>query len=234
MNVKFICVDFQKEFSDEKGQWVNHGASVQFIKNILIKDFRDRKIKVNEIISDYRQPRPGDSGNGCIPGTSGYESDIPNDIKNPNQWIKCMNSPIWIRDNIGNPNLNPGIPYQDSIKFGEWLEKYIGKYYEVDLVILFGLTMDCCVMCTAQELTWRGYNVKILFEATDPMNNVKNYKEQLSSNSPILNWADIIYYDELLTLIDKRKDEQIIIPLKYTLNKKHECVKISVGTLDVL
>jgi hypothetical protein len=61
--------------------------------------------------------------------------------------------------------------------------------------------MDVCIFCTAQELYWRGYHTKILYEATDPMRDAVNYKQQLATSSPLLVWAGIIHYDELLTLL---------------------------------
>lgn len=202
MNVKFICVDFQKDFSDEKGKWFNRGKSVEFIKKELTNFFRTNNIKVNEIISDYRLPRPRKTEEGCVPGTFGYESDIPNDIKNCNIWIKCMNSPIWVRENIGDKTKQPGMPYQNPEKFNKWLKGNIGNSEDVDLVILFGLTMDCCVLCTAQELNFRGYNVKILYEAVDSMDATnEKYKKQLAEKSPILTWAKFITFEELKELI---------------------------------
>lgn len=203
MNIKFICVDFQKEFSDEKGKWFNHGTSVEFIKKDFTDFLKDNNIKINEIISDYRAPRPGDRGIGCIPGTFGYKSDIPSSIKNKDVWIKCMNSPIWVRDNIGNEHKQPGVPYQDPKKFNDWLNKNIGLPENVDLIVLFGLTVDCCVLCTAQELNFRGYKVKILYEAVDTMDPTNlEYKKQLSEKSPILTWANFITFEELKKLIE--------------------------------
>lgn len=202
MNIKFICVDFQKDFSDEKGKWFNHGTSVNFIKNDFIKFLNDKNIKINEIISDYRAPRPGKRGIGCVPGTFGYESDIPDFIKNKDVWIKCMNSPIWVRNNIGDEHKQPGIPYQDPNGFNDWLNRNIGLPEDVDLIILFGLTMDCCVLCTAQELNFRGYKVKMLYEAVDSMDPTNlEYKKQLSEQSPILTWTSFITFEELKNLI---------------------------------
>ena len=154
----FICVDFQKEFTTAEGKWTNKGKSIDFIKNTLVPFLRERKIKINEIISDYRQPRPGDSGDGCYPGTEGYESEIPDDIKNTDVWIKCMNSPIWVRENVGIANTKSGLPYQDPNSFTKWLKFNIGEPSEDNKVILVGLTVDCCVLCTAQ-LTFRMKNI---------------------------------------------------------------------------
>ena len=140
--------------------------SVGFVKETLLPTFREKGIDIVEIISDYRQPRPGDRGDCCHPGEWGYNSQIPSDVKNSNIWIKSMNSPLWFRENIGKAKLQPGLPYQDTKNFNEWLKKVIGKAIEKE-VVLFGLTVDCCVLCLAQELSFRGYKVKILNEATD-------------------------------------------------------------------
>ncbi len=44
MNIKFICVDFQKDFSDEKGKWYNQGTSINFIKKDFTKFLRYSRI----------------------------------------------------------------------------------------------------------------------------------------------------------------------------------------------
>jgi len=195
---KFISVDFQKEFTLPNGKWFNPGKSINFMKNTIFPYFQENNIKINEIISDYRQPRPGDSGDGCYPGTDWYESEVPLNIKNNDIWIKCMNSPIWVRENAGIPNSSPGIPYQDPNKFTLWLHKNIGKPEDIDHIILIGLTIDCCVFCTAQELCWRGYKVKIIKEATDAAKGNEEYKNSIITKSPLLNWADIMSWEDFI------------------------------------
>ena len=202
--IKIISVDFQKEFVSKKGKWFNFGKSISFVKKILIPYLIKNKLKVSEIISDYRQPRPGDEGDGCYPGTENYKSDIPLSVKSEDVWIKCMNSPIWIRKNIGKKR-KPGLPYQDPKKFAKWLNKNIGKPSEISYVVLIGLTIDYCVFSAAQELSWRGYKVKILEEATDVSGGSINYKKQLVKKSPLLNWAEIISWKELIKDLEKIK-----------------------------
>ena len=201
--VKIISVDFQKEFSSNGGKHYRPHKNVDFIKNILVPFLRKDNIKIAEIISDYRQPRPGDLDDSTRPGEEGYISEIPKEVKLKNIWIKCMNSPIWTRKNIGNPNKKPGLPYQDSKAFTKWLNSTIGKPNEADQVILIGLTIDCCVLCTAQELTWRGYNVKILKEGVDVYSGNPKEKELILNNPPLLNWANVISWDELKKLVNK-------------------------------
>lgn len=111
MKTKIVSIDFQKDFTAEGGRCYKSRPSVNFVKNTLIPYLENKNLKIAEIISDYRQPRPSDGGDCCMPGEWGYESEIPESVKENNVWIKCMNSPIWARDNIGDPAQQPGLPY---------------------------------------------------------------------------------------------------------------------------
>ncbi len=196
MKYEFLAVDIQNDFAAEGGRHYKNRPSIHFDKEILFPFLKEKEVKINEIISDYRQPRPGDRDESCVPGTWGYESIIPKEqVKT--QWIKCMNSPVWVRENIGNPDKKAGLPYQDTKAFGEWLGKNIGKPEEVTPVV-FGLTLDCCVLSTLQELSWRGYYPLVLKEATDHYRATEEAKEAVL-NSPIPNWADVITWQELKT-----------------------------------
>src|SRR3989338_1980320 len=121
MNYQFLSVDLQNDFASEGGKHYKVRPSINFDKKVLFPFLKEKNIKISEIISDYRQPRPGDRDDSCIPGTWSYESIVPKEIVK-SQWIKCMNSSIWVRENIGNPDKEPGLPYQDTKAFGEWLE----------------------------------------------------------------------------------------------------------------
>lgn len=162
----FICVDFQYDFADENGKNCIKGKSTEFIKQALIPFLRENKIKVNEIISDYRLPRGKSSNESCVPGTNGFESLLPQDIKNKDVLIKCAHNPIWTRKNIGIPNAKLGSIYQDPKRLDKWIQSVIPN--DCKTIILFGETMDCCIMNVSQELYFRGFDVKILYEATDP------------------------------------------------------------------
>jgi len=194
--IKFICVDFQKDFSSKTGKAYKLRPSVDFVKRTLVPFFKKHNIKIAEIISDYRAPRSG-STRICRPGESGFESEIPNDIKSENIWIKSMNSPLWTRVNCGIAEKEPGIPFQDSNGFEKWLNNTIGNPNEVEEVILFGLTIDCCVLSTAQELCWRGYNVTILEEAVDTYSGNQEEKKWILNNVPLRNWAKTIDWRSL-------------------------------------
>lgn len=197
MKVKIISIDLQKEFSSPGGKHYRPHPNVAFIKNTLVPYLRKNNIKITEIVSDYRQPRPGDLDDSTRPGEMGYESELPVDVKLENIWIKCMNSPIWTRKNIGDQNKKPGLPYQDPRAFTKWLNSTIGKPNSLDEIVLIGLTIDCCVFCTAQELTFRSYNVKILKEGVDVYSGKSQEKEMILNNYPLANWAEVISWDAL-------------------------------------
>lgn len=193
---KIISVDFQNDFSAEGGKYFRAPRpSTHFIKDTLVPFVRERGLVIAEIISDYRPPRLADSGDCCHPGEWGYESEIPADIKDPNVWIKSMNSPIWVRENGGEPDKLPGAPYQDTEGFTRWLNETVGNPAGVEIVLI-GLTLDCCVLSAAQELSWRGYKVKILAEGTDVSTGVLAEKKYLLSHRPLLYWADAITWAE--------------------------------------
>ncbi len=198
-NIELISVDMQYDFTRPGGASYEPRPSVDFITGTLIPYLRERSIKVHEIIADYRQPRPGDPRHQCIPGEWGYRSEIPDDVKHPDVWIKCLNSPSWTRDNAGIPGSEPGPPRPDPDGFTKWLEKGVGRPGEKDIV-LFGLTLDCCVFCTAQDLAFRGYNVNILEEGTDTRSGDQAEKEHLLTNPPLIYWASSISMAEMIDL----------------------------------
>lgn len=194
MKYQFLSVDLQNDFATEGGKHYKIRPSVNFNKEVFFPFLKEKDIEIGEIISDYRQPRPGDRDESCIPGTWGYESIVPKELVK-SQWIKCMNSPIWIRENIGDGAKEPGAPYQDTKTFSEWLDKNIGKAKEVTPVV-FGLTIDCCVLSTLQELNWRGYYPLVLREGVDHYSGTKADKEAILK-SPISNWAEVIGWEDL-------------------------------------
>ena len=115
--MKIISVDLQREFTTPKGACYVPGKAVEFILETLIPHLRDRGIKLAEIISDYRQPRPGDRRDCLYPGTEMYLSEIPEDVKDRPVWVKCMNSPAWVRENIGVAGAPP-TPTQRHLTIG--------------------------------------------------------------------------------------------------------------------
>lgn len=198
MKYSFISVDIQNDFATEGGKYYSFKPSVDFLKQTLLPYLSKKEIKINEIISDYRQPRPGDRGDCCHPGEWGYQSLLPDKVRQ-SLWVKCMNSPIWIRENIGVNDKEPGLPYPDSKAFGKWLEDNVGKPNEVTPVLI-GLTIDCCVLSTAQELSWRGYRPIVLKEAVDHASGKIEDRDKVLE-TPIPNWANVVLWSELVSKV---------------------------------
>lgn len=194
MKYEFIAVDLQNDFTTEGGKWYTPKPSIKFIKDKLFPFLREKGIKVNEIISDYRKPRIGHRGHGCYPGTFGYESILPEDLRK-SQWIKAMNSPVWVRDNIGQVDKEPGVPYQDPEKFSKWIAENIGELDDVTPV-LFGLTVDCCVLSVAQEFCWRGMRPIIIIEATDHSSGREEDKIAVLEKSALRWWSTPMHWEE--------------------------------------
>ena len=194
--IHLLAVDLQGDFTRPKGAFYANRPSVEFIRQTLVPFLRESSMKTLEIVSDYRGPRKGDDRDICRPGEMGYESEIPADIKVEDVWIKSMNSPIWVRENIGDPDLPPGEPYPDPSAFKGWLKRNAGEPGDATM-ILYGLTLDCCVLCTAQELSFRGYEVYVLKEGTDTRSGDPDQKGYLLSNPPLQFWAKTIRWDDL-------------------------------------
>jgi len=89
-----ISMDLQADFTVVGGACYHFRPCVHFIKETLVRFCRKHGIQIAEIISDYRQPHPGAPFAHCVPATSGYESDLPADVKHPQVWVKCMHSPV--------------------------------------------------------------------------------------------------------------------------------------------
>lgn len=194
MKHSFVAVDIQNDFASEGGKYYTPKPSVEFLKMTLFPFLKEKDIKINEIISDYRQPRQGDQGDCCHPGEWGYKSLIPDELRN-SLWIKAMNSPVWIRDGIGDAKSKPGLPYPDPQKFGQWLEENVGKPADV-IPVLIGLTADCCVLSTSQELSWRDYYPVVLKEGVDHASGKIEDRDKVLE-TPVSNWADTISWNDL-------------------------------------
>lgn len=199
MKYEFIAVDIQNEFAAKGGKFYSPKPSIVFLNKTLFPFFKKHTIKINEIISDYRQPRPGDGGDGCYPGEWGYQSLIPDNLRK-SLWIKCMNSPIWIRKYIGIKSKKPGLPYPDSNAFGKWIEKNIGKPNEI-IPVIFGLTIDCCVLSVIQEFKWRGFKSIIIKEAIDHASGKEKDKNAVLNKTAINWWAKVMKWNEFIKTI---------------------------------
>lgn len=199
MKYEFIAVDIQNEFATEGGKFYTYKPSITFLKENIFPYLKEKNIKINEIVSDYRQPRPGDYGEGCIPGEWGYESVMPKDLQK-SFWVKCMNSPIWIRKNIGNKNKKPGLPFADSKAFGKWIKKNIGVIEDTTPVI-FGLTIECCVLSTVQEFRWRGFKPIIIREAVDTENGIIEDRDIILEKTALRWWGKTMNWEDFKKFI---------------------------------
>lgn len=198
---EFIAVDLQNEFASEGGKFYTHKPSLLFLQDTLFPFLHTHQIKVNEIISDYRQPRPGDGGDGCYPGSWGYASLIPDNLRK-SQWVKCMNSPIWIREHIGEKDGTPGLPYPDSKAFGNWVKKNIGSP-ENSTPVIFGLTIDCCVLSTVQEFRWRGFKPIVIKEAVDHASGNPEDRDIVLEKTALRWWASVLNWKNFITEFNK-------------------------------
>ncbi|MBN1390898.1 MAG: cysteine hydrolase family protein [Candidatus Thermoplasmatota archaeon] len=198
-----VCIDLQNDFATRGGRYQIPGPSIDLMVNIMFPFLMEYGISIAEIVSDYRQPRPGDDRDCCRPGEWGYESLVPPALRKGRQWVKSMNSPVWTRKGIGDPSVVPGSPFPDPAGFERWLDEHVGKRDEV-VVVLFGLTADCCVLSTVQELRWRGYDVHVLSEATDVRSADQDEKRRFLSTAPFIFWGRTVGWEELKGSFERR------------------------------
>jgi hypothetical protein len=111
-----------------------------------------------------------------------------------------MNSPIWIRKNIGIKNKNPGLPYPDSKKFGRWIDKNIDSPKKVRPII-FGVTIDCCVLSTIQEFRWRGYKPIVIREGVGHSSGSERDKKAVLEKSAVSWWAETLNWKGIKKLL---------------------------------
>ena len=197
--MKILSIDFQHDFSRQGGRFYKSRESVDFLDRELLPFLRTRNETIAEIISDYRLPRPLEKEPYCVPGTWGYESEIPADLVRGRRWIKAMNSPSWTRPHAGDPRHSPQDPYCASAEFGEWLTETIGPPDAGNKIVLIGLTLDCCVLATAMELYHRGYRAYYLAEAVDTYKGTQEEKEFLLFRTPLTMWGSVIRWSECVS-----------------------------------
>lgn len=186
-----IIVDFQKDFTRPFGKAFVPRPCVPFIQNTIIPTIQRDGWRLFSIVSDYRLPRPGDEHELCVPGTEGFQEDIYPDglklMRHPSRrWVKAMNSPTWIRENGGAMGFPTYEPYPDPDKFIDWCD---GSFTPRESIALIGLTVDCCVLCTAMELSYQGYHPVVVSDATDAYDGTKETKD--TALRVISNWAEV-------------------------------------------
>lgn len=167
MKYSIISVDYQNDFCSPSGRYFKDRPCHAFIEKTLVPFLAENGIKLFEMVCDYRLPRPNETEQWCVPGEWGYLSVIDAAVKHSNVWVKGMHSPEWVRDGGGDATATPGYPYQNPAAFDQWLHDTIGSPDQTGMVVLIGLTLEVCVLSTAQQLSFRGYDVHILKEASD-------------------------------------------------------------------
>ena len=113
-----------------------------------------------------------------------------------------MNSPIWIRVGIGDKDQTPGKPYPDPDLFGKWIEQNIGKSDKVRPVV-FGLTIDCCVLSVIQEFRWRGFEPIVIREAVDHASGKEQDRDLVLEKTAISWWAETMSWLEFEKLVNR-------------------------------
>ena len=195
-HMRILSIDFQNDFCSPDGRWFLSRPSHAFILDTLVPFLEEHDFKLAEIVSDYRLPRPNESEAYCVPGTKGFESAIPESARIQSRWIKSMNSPAWVRENGGNADKPAGVPYSAPTLLTQWMEQVFGKPQDAGEIVLVGLTLDCCVLCTAQELYFRGYKARYLLEGVDTYNGAEDEKRQMCT-TPLPMWGKPISWKEV-------------------------------------
>lgn len=153
------------DFAAEGGKLYSPKPCLLFLRSTLFPYLESSCMQISEIVSDYRQPRPAYTKGCCEHGQWGHDSIVPAG-RTGSRLVKSMNSPVWTRENIGDADGEPGPPYPDPERLTAWLRTALGEPGDV-VPVVFGLTADCCVLCVAQELSWRGYQTLVLREGVD-------------------------------------------------------------------
>lgn len=196
MTLQFLSVDLQNEFCREGGALYRPRPCVSFIQHTFLPFVRAHGYSVAEIISDYRVSEPGSGTPSCVPGTWGYQSLLPADVRHPSVWVKAEPSPAWTRMGAGHAEQLPGVPYRAPDAFGRWLSATIGPPAAGQEIILIGLMLEICVLSTLQELKYQGYHAKILFEGVDTYSGDLEQKQVLCETlfpfwGHALSWAQL-------------------------------------------
>ena len=206
MTLTILSVDLQNDFSAEGGPLYRPRPCVPFITDTLVPFVRKQGDTIAEIISDYRQTGGGTDTSTCVPGTWGYQSLIPTDVKRPSVWVKAEPSPSWVRAGAGQAEQTPGAPYPHPDAFSAWLTTTIGPPAPDQEIILVGLMLEICVLSTLQELHHRGYHVKVLFEGVDTYSGSTEQK-QILFDALFPFWGEAIYWHQMQPIILSRVRE---------------------------
>ena len=110
--------------------------------------------------------------------------------------MKAEPSPAWIRAGAGQAEQLPGVPYPAPDAFSAWLTTTIGSPTPEHDIVLVGLMLEICVLSTLQELYYRGYRVKVLFEGVDTyLGNVEQKRLLFEMLFPF--WGQAIFWHDM-------------------------------------
>ena len=86
-----------------------------------------------------------------------------------------------------------------AIRFNlESLDATIGPPSNEEQIILFGVMLEICVLCTLQELRYRGYRTGVLFEGVDTYSG-DTAQKRLLCETLFPFWGEAIYWQEIAT-----------------------------------
>lgn len=151
---------------------------------------------MHEIVADYRDPAEPSDEWSCAPGSWAATSLVPRDLLAGEPWVKATPSPAWTRPGGGDSSAVPGQARLDSDAFTDWLTRTVGPPDPDQAVVVVGLMLGVCVLSTLQELYYRGYRPKVLFEGVD------TYSGDLAQKQAVFDalfpfWATPLRWNEL-------------------------------------
>jgi nicotinamidase-related amidase len=196
MTPQFLSVDLQNEFATPGGALYRPRSCVPFLQDTFFPFVRARGCTIAEIISDYRVAEPGSGTSSCVPGTWGYQSLVPADLRHGSVWVKAEPSPAWTRAGAGHVEHLPGEPYPAPEALGAWLCATVGPPTVHQEIIVVGLMFEICVLSTLQELKYRGYRAKVLVEGVDTYSGDGEQKQVLCETlfpfwGQAVTWAEV-------------------------------------------
>ncbi len=184
-SVRLLSVDLQNEFARPGGRLFRPRDCVNFLTDVVFPAAQSRQWPLYEIVSDYRDPAKPPEEWSCVPGSWAGTSLVPRDLLAGEPWVKATPSPAWT---------HPGDA--DSAGFSDWLTSTVGSPGPDCEVVVVGLMLEVCVLSTLQELTYRGYRPKILFEGVDTgSGDIEQKKLLFDALFPF--WATPIHWNEL-------------------------------------
>lgn len=194
-SVRLLSVDLQHEFALPGGRLFRPRSCVAFLTDVVFPAAKTRRWPLYEIVSDYRDPARTSDEWSCAPGSWAARSLVPQDLLAGRPWVKAAPSPGWTRP--GDVSDEPGQARPDPAAFTDWLMRTVGPPDPDRMIVVVGLMLEVCVLSTLQELHYRGYRPKILFEGVDTYSGDLGQKQALFDalfpfwGTPLL-WKELV------------------------------------------